>query len=409
MPSIVVIFLTVFLDLVGFGIVLPQLPIYSKDFGASGFMVGAIISSFSLMQLIFSPIWGHLSDRIGRRPVLLVSIGCSALSYAMFALGSAQTGNLALMILLASRAFAGICGANITVAQACIADVSSPENRSKNMGLIGMAFGFGFIFGPAIGAFSFKWLGMTGPGWVAASLCALNFLLALVILPETRKPASAHVPPRPRLQQWAHTFGTPKLGFLVVIFFLATFCFTCFETTLPLLVSHILHLDLGHDDHAKAIVGYLFAYSGIIGAFVQGGVIGRLVKAVGEPKLIAASLVLVALALGPMPFVHGYPSLLALLALLAIGSALTRPPLFGMISNLAPAHEQGATLGVTQSAGSLARIFGPVFTASLFDSSPALPYVICAGISLLTGIVAWQRLARAESVGVPGTPLAEKP
>jgi multidrug resistance protein len=384
------------IDLVGFGIVLPLLPIYSKDFGASGFIVGAIIAAFSLMQFIFSPIWGHLSDRVGRRPILLMSVAGSAVSYALFAVGSAQTGHLALYVLLASRVFAGICGANITVAQACIADISPPEERSKRMGLVGMAFGLGFIFGPAIGGIAFKFLGMTGPGWVAAGLCAANFLLALIILPETLQPSSTHVPPRPRLQQWAHTLRTPKIGMLVAIFFLATFCFTCFETTLPLLLSQILHLDIEHDDHSKAVVGYLFAYSGIIGAIIQGGVIGRMVKALGEPKLIAISLGMVALALGPMPFVHGYPTLLALLALLAIGSALTRPPLFGMLSNLTPAREQGATIGVAQSAGSLARIVGPIFTASLFYTSPALPYLICGGLSLVTGLIAWHHLARHE-------------
>jgi len=305
-----------------------------------------------------------------------------------------------LAVLLASRVFAGLCGANITVAQACIADISPPEQRSKKMGLVGMAFGLGFIFGPALGGISYKFFGITGPGWVAAGLCAANFLLAFIILPETLKPSSEHVPSRPRLQQWGHTLGTPKVGLLVVIFFLATFCFTCFETTLPLLVSHLLHLDLEHNDHSKVIVGYLFAYSGIIGAIIQGGVIGRLVKVLGEPKLIAASLVLVALGLGPMPFAHGWASLLIILALLSSGSALARPPVFGLLSILTPAHEQGATIGVAQSAGSLARIVGPVFAASLFEPWPALPYLICSGISLLTGIIAWQSLGRPEALAL---------
>src|SRR5258706_6801733 len=199
-PSLLVIFLTVFIDLIGFGIVLPLLPIYSRNFGASGFMIGLIMASFSAMQFIFAPAWGRLSDRIGRRPVLLVSTAGAAASYAVFALGSALTGQTALIVVLVSRILAGICGANITVAQAYIADITHPENRSKRMGLIGMAFGLGFIFGPALGAVSLKVFGMMGPGWVAAAMCAANFLLAFMILPESWKPGSDHVPvpSRPR-------------------------------------------------------------------------------------------------------------------------------------------------------------------------------------------------------------------
>jgi DHA1 family tetracycline resistance protein-like MFS transporter len=228
-------------------------------------------------------------------------------------------------------------------------------------------------------------------------LCTANFVLAFFILPETLRPSSEHVPARPHWNQWAHTLKTPRISLLVVIFFLATFCFACFETTLPLLLSHLLHLDYKSDDHAKAVVGYMFAYSGIIGALVQGGAIGRLVKMLGEPKLIALSLVIVAASLAPMPYIHGWTSVLVALGLLAIGTSLTRPPVFGMLSNLAPAGEQGATIGVAQSAGSLARIVGPIFAASLFDYSPALPYLICAGISLVAGVITWQLLCRQKT------------
>src|SRR5438552_6380606 len=236
-PSLAIIFLTVFIDLIGFGIVLPLLPIYSRNFGAGGFMIGFIMASFSLMQFLFAPAWGRLSDRIGRRPVLLVSTAGAAMSYAVFALGSNLTGQAALIVVLGSRILAGICGANITVAQAYIADITPPEHRSRRMGLIGMAFGLGFIFGPVLSGVGMKLFGITGPGWIAASLCGANFFFALARLPESWRPTSEHVAQRPRFTQWVHTFRLPRIGLLIVVFFLATFCFTCFETTLGLLVS----------------------------------------------------------------------------------------------------------------------------------------------------------------------------
>src|SRR6059058_3808712 len=201
-PSVLVVFLTVFIDLIGFGIVLPLLPLYNRDFGASGLLIGIIQASFSAMQFLFAPGWGRLSDRIGRRPVLLVSTAGAAISYAVFAMGCGLTGKTALWVLLGSRMFAGICGANITVAQAYIADITPVEERSKRMGLIGMAFGLGFVCGPPLASLGIWLFGFRGPGWLAAGLCAANFLLALAILSESWKPSSEHVPTRPHLEQW---------------------------------------------------------------------------------------------------------------------------------------------------------------------------------------------------------------
>jgi predicted MFS family arabinose efflux permease len=293
------------------------------------------------------------------------------------------------------------------------------------MGLIGMAFGLGFIFGPALGGVSWKLFGLTGPGWVAAGLCAANFLLAWAILTESWSPACEHAAARPRLNQWAHTMGHPKIAVLIVVFFLATFCFSSFETTLGLLVARNFELDTKKGDDAWT-VGFLFAYCGIVAAFVQGGAIGRAVKAMGEPKLIAFSLMLVAISMAPLPFIHGHDpiswhifvtkaglpwiNLLFFLALLAIGSGLTRPPVFGLISNLTPAHEQGATIGIAQSAGSFARIFAPIFAAALFEHYPARPYLICSGISLLAALLAWQSLCRRDIAMAPAAvPSAEEP
>jgi len=313
-PSVFVIFLTVFIDLVGFGIVVPLVPVYSKHLvpdciqplWAQGIAIGVIIASFSAMQFIFSPIWGRLSDRHGRRPILLISTAGAALSYVFFAFSAMlQNHTVALCVMVVSRAFAGLFGGNITVAQAYIADITPPDQRSKRMGLIGMAFGLGFIFGPAIGGISLKHIGGAGPGAIAAGLCAANFLLALWILTESHRPTSEHAAQRPHLDQWKHTLMQPKVGLLVVVFFLATFCFSCFESTLPLLVSENFRIDIQQDETSASTVAYLFVYCGLIGALVQGGAIGRLVKKLGEPRLIALSLVFTPVSLALFPFFRG--------------------------------------------------------------------------------------------------------
>jgi MFS family permease len=414
-PSVLIIFLTVFVDLIGFGIILPQLPLYAKSYHANGFELGLLMASFSAMQFLFAPWWGHLSDRMGRRPVLLVSIAGSVVAYAWFAIATRFEGATALWMIIVSRVFAGICGANITVAQAYIADITPPEQRSKRMGLIGMAFGLGFIFGPWIGGHSADWFGGGGPGWVASALCAADLLLAFFILSESWTPSAEHVARRPRFAQWRHTLRQPTIGLLVAIFFLATFCFTCFELTLGLIISRNFCLDLQLTDDlkiAQRIAGTLFMYSGIVSAFVQGGPVGRLVKSMGERKLITVSLFLTGLSLALVPLVHGdihqsgelswrllfssrggaWWALLGVLALLAIGTGLTRPPLFGLLSILAPVNEQGATIGIAQSAGSLARILGPMFTGIVFQLHPSLPYMVCAGIAIATGVISWQKL-----------------
>ena len=404
-----VIFLTVFIDLIGFGIIVPLIPSYSEHFGAHGALIGLIFASYSAMQFIFSPIWGRLSDRHGRRPILLISTAGAAVSYMVFARSTGlENHTAALWLMVVSRMFAGICGGNITVAQAYIADITPPAERSKKMGLIGMAFGLGFILGPFIGGESLRHLGDTGPGWVAAGLCAANFLLALFILTESHKPDSAEAPPRPHLDQWAHTLRQPRVGLLVVVFFLATFCFSCFESTLALLVGANFHLDFKRDATSASTVAYLFVYCGLIGALVQGGAIGRLVKKMGEPRVIALSLVLTAASFAWIPFLKGTSNLswrlllqhdglpwvwlLLALALLSVGTSLTRPPLFGLLSNLTPDNEQGATIGVAQGAGSLARILGPIFATALLAWSPALPYLTCAVVLLGTTVLVVQRL-----------------
>lgn len=428
-PSIFIIFLTVFIDLVGFGIVVPLLPLYTRDFGAQGIIIGIIFAAYSFMQFIFSPIWGRFSDRVGRRPILLMSTAGACVSYVIFGFASGLANHaMALGLIILSRVLAGACGGNITVAQAYVADITPPEKRSKMMGIVGMAIGLGFVFGPGIGAASLSTgLGLTGPGWVAACLSASNFILAFSILPESRKADSEHARSRPHFDQWIHTLTRPKVGLLVIVFFLATVCFSCFEATLSLLVSDNFHLEI---ISAGKTAGYLIVFVGFVGAMFQGGATGRLVKKFGEPKLIMASLLLTGIALILVPFMQGssalswriifqsagwpWVKLIIALCVLAIGSNLARPPIFGMISNLTEAHEQGATIGVAQGSGSLARIIGPIFAtafysikslphwlaapleslSSAFARPGMLPYLTCGVLAILTGLLALQRLSK---------------
>jgi MFS family permease len=382
---LLVIFLTVFIDLIGFGICLPLLPKYAERYGAQGWQIGAAMGVYSLMQLVFAPWWGQLSDRIGRRPVLLVSNFGSIIAYGLFGLSASYIGDTGFWILIGSRIFAGICGANLSVASAYIADVTTPEKRSKGMGLIGMAFGLGFILGPVIGSQAFKHFGLAGPGAVAAGICALNFLLGCFIVPETRKKDAAPAIRRPRFAQIRHVLGMKEVGFLIGIYFLGTFAFTAFESTLPLLLDTKLHYDEEH-------VGYVFAFCGIMAAMVQGGGIGRLVKSFGERRLIGSSLLVVAVSLVLMPLANSLPTMLAALAVFAIGSGINRAPTMGLISQLSPTDEQGTTLGIAQSAGTLARVLGPTVATTLYDLWLPAPYLACATIALLAGLLAVLRL-----------------
>ncbi|MEI6655578.1 MAG: MFS transporter [Verrucomicrobiota bacterium] len=400
-----VIFLTVFLDLVGFGVVIPILPIYAHDNAAKGWEIGAIMGVYSLMQFVCSPLWGRWSDRIGRRQPMLIGTLGATFAYAVFALGSGMPGRLALGVFFASRMLAGFFGANLSVAQAAIADITPPEQRSRRMGLIGMAFGLGFILGPWLGGVSLKHFGVAGPGWVAAAFCGLNFLLALVWLPETHRKTSEHAAPLPHLAQWRRSLGHPQIGLVVMVFFLSTFAFACFETTLGLLVSHNFHLDYKGKD--ATTIGNLFMFTGFIGVLAQGGMYRPLLKRMGEAGLIALCLLLYGVSLATLPWITTWGPLCGWLAVLGFASSLSRPPIFGLISRLTPATEQGATLGVAQAVGSLARIAGPVFAGVFFMMHPAWPYVACAAMALFTCAVVVSKLLPSLRAHAAAQPVAD--
>src|SRR5262249_41992508 len=363
---LIIIFTTVFIDLVGFGIVIPVLPFYAEGtaFNATPRMVGLLFASYSIMQLIFSPVLGRLSDKYGRRPVLLLSIIGTGIGFLI--LGLATT----VWMLFIGRILDGITGGNISTAQAYIADITTEENRAKGMGLIGAAFGLGFIFGPAIGGILSHW-GIHVPFFFAAALCFANALLLFFTLPETvtaDHPAKHSAAGGRSLGHIVASFKQPKLAFVLVIYFLFIVAFSIMTTSFSLYTMFRFGYDAQH-------TGYLFAYVGLIAVIIQGGLIGRLVKRFGEIPLVIFGALCFAISLFAVPFVGpaagGLGALLIGGGVFSMGNSLATPALTSLASKSVGPAQQGVVLGVTQSTASLARAVGPSLTAILISSSIA--------------------------------------
>jgi DHA1 family tetracycline resistance protein-like MFS transporter len=407
--ALTIVFLVVFIDLLGFGIVIPLLPRYGDRYvkvllpsagesggesRAAGAVLGLLMASFSAMQFFFAPIWGRISDRIGRRPILLVGLTGSVLFYLLFGYASdlpEASAALALTLLFVSRIGAGVAGATIATAQAVIADCTTPERRKHGMALIGAAFGIGFTFGPLVGFASLFWFpehhGVIG--YSAAGLSLIALLLGIVLLPETR-----HFEEAPPLQRrwldWRtarEVLSRPALAPIVLVFFLATFGFGSFEPTLALLIKD----SLGLDERDSFLV---FAYVGLVLVMTQGFLYRRLANRFSEVTFMALGIFLMALGLVMLGGVtwlawHGsaaWGTLLGLMlvsmTLAVIGFAFLTPSAQALVSRRSDPAKQGEILGVNQSAASLARILGPIFGLSLYKltASHLLPYIFGAAL-----------------------------
>jgi DHA1 family tetracycline resistance protein-like MFS transporter len=379
--SLLLIFLVIFFDLLSFGIVIPILPYYSKNFGASAFALGWLMASYSIAQFLFAPVWGALSDRFGRRPILLFTILGSA--GAMLLTGLADN----LYFLFAARILAGFFAANISTATAYITDITPPEQRAKGMGIVGAGYGLGFIFGPAIGGV-LSVHSYALPILCAAGLALFNFFFALLFLAEPEKKKGFE-----KKFQWqgmSAALAQEKTAFPIGLFFLSTLAFTQLEVVFGLFVLE--KFSFGPRD-----AGWLLAGMGIVSAFLQGGLIGRLAKKFGESYLLITGFFFFSFSLIGASFAPSVGMFAISLLGIAVGSGLVNPSLSSLASKGAPEDKRGLIMGMYQSAGSFARIVGPPAAGYIFDrwnpSSPIFFSGLLMGLGFFLALLGKKRFA----------------
>jgi DHA1 family tetracycline resistance protein-like MFS transporter len=365
--SLAVLFLTVFIDLIGFGMVIPLLPFYAREYGASGTTVGMVAGIYSIMQFFFAPVWGRISDRIGRRPVILISLMASCSGYFLFAFSHS------LILLFLSRIIAGVGGANIGTAQAYIADKTTPENRAKGMGIIGAAFGLGFIFGPPLSG-ALSWVGtrhgMPGnllPGLGAGSLSFAALLIAFLVLGESKAPdlrPRSGIPPQFDKRVWSEMAAHGLLLSVMTSLFITLLAVAGMETSVTLHARDRFHF-------ALLDLIWFFSFMGVIVAVIQGGLIGRLAKRFGEKTLVAVGAASFTLGLALVPIVWRVPMLYVVAFFIAVGQGLSYPSLTSLVTKASPASEHGSMLGLASGVGSLARFLGPIWCGFLYDYAQA--------------------------------------
>lgn len=384
-----VLFLIVVVDLLGFGIVIPLLPFYAEHFTATPTEVGFLMAIYSAAQFIAAPFWGRLSDRIGRRPVLLVSIFGAAVAYT--ALGFADS----LVTIFAARALSGFMAGNISTAFAYVADVTTKENRAKGMGLIGAAFSIGFILGPAMGGLLAGSDPATAdfqtPSFAAAALSLLAFTLGLFFLKESLSAESrAQANARTRVARFkalGDALRTPGIGVLIVLAFLSTLVFAGLEATFAMWSRR--QFGWGPEQN-----GYLFALIGILGAIVQGGLMGRLAKKFSVEWLIVGGAVALSLGLAVVPLVNTVPQLVAAMVVAGLGFSIMSPALNTAISVRGESDVQGGLMGVTRSATTMSRMVGPALAGLAFGFlGRDAPYVAGTAIMLIVAIIGFRALA----------------
>ncbi|HEX9632405.1 MAG TPA: MFS transporter [Gemmatimonadales bacterium] len=380
-----VIFLTVFIDLAGFGLILPVLPYYAEQFGAVGIGYGALIGIFSLMQFVATVVLGGLSDRIGRRPVLLASILVGAVGYTIF--GAAASYGW----LIVARAISGFSGGNISVAQAYIADVTSPAERSRGMGLIGAAFGLGFIVGPGMGAAAAHFGGLRAVGFVAAGLCLVNFVSAYFVLHESLRHEHRAARPLVDTTHLVRGIREPRFRPAFLVFGVIPFAFSGYIVALPLFMEQSFGWGSGQ-------LGVFFTVVGVIAASVQGYLFGKIQRHARDVALISLGVAGMAIGIMAIPLAHRGLAIYPWVVILAFGNSVAAPALTGLISRLAGPAEQGAMMGAAQALTAIGRFSGPLLFGYLYDTAgPTVAFVV-AGLVM---VVAWLVTLRIQDPGEP--------
>ena len=395
-----IIFLTILIDMIGFGIVIPVLPIYAETFQATPWQNGLLVASFSFAQFLAAPLWGKVSDRIGRKPVLFVSIVGTAVGFVLMGIA----GSLAMLFV--ARILSGAAGGNIGTAQAYLADISTREERSKAMGLLGAAFGLGFVFGPALGGVVGKFFGLHAPFLVAAALAIINAVLVLTRLPESLPPERRGGGSRESIFAVFQHCDRGAYTTVTATYFCLITGFSMMTTIYALLLFHRFSLDALH-------TGGMLAMVGLVGAIIQGGLIGPLVRTFGEARLATVGAIILAASLFALPLATGVGTLIAFSLGVAVGNSLLMPTLTGIASRSVEESWQGRALGLLQSAGSLARWIGPALAGwfLMFDVGRATHFyartplwagAALVGISVLFTL-ALPRTKAAPDPRVPGT------
>jgi multidrug resistance protein len=366
---LLIIFLTILVNLIGFGIIIPLLPFYAETFGASPLQIGLLFAVFSLCQLFAAPVLGDWSDKYGRRPILILSLLGTVVSFAMLAMAQSFT------MLFIARIVDGLSGGNISTARAYVADVTEPKDRARAYGLIGVAFGLGFILGPALSGVLAK-ISMTAPIWVAAGITAVATVMAWLWLPETvhRAHAGSGLP----FKNLATLMRRPNLRRVLAIDFVYWLAFAVFQTTFALFAARRFNFDAPQ-------TGYFFAAFGLLGAVVQGAMIRPVVNRFGDKATFIAGLLCGAIGLIATALTHSVGLFALSLVPLALGIGFGHPTMTSLVSRAARGDEQGRVQGAASAVESLGRTIGPMWgSATLQRFGEGTPYVTAAGFLLLT-------------------------
>ncbi len=377
-PGLGVLFSVIVVDLIGFGLVVPILPFWAERYGASGLMLGILLSSHALAQFLFAPVWGRLSDRVGRRPVMLVTIAGTAL--ALLALGLAQS----LAGIFAARLLAGVFGSNVSVATAYLTDVTDEADRTRWMGMIGASFAVGFTLGPPLGGVLSR-VSHEAPMFVAAAMAALNFVWATVKLREPERRAER---PKPDLTSRLDVLRAPMIGRVCFIYLCFSLAVTQLETTFAFFMLHRFGFDeLG--------VGLVMLGMAVVMGGIQGGGMKRLAERFPEQRLVVVGLAFMTVAFAMIPSSGTVAWLMLPLGIAAVGRGVSQPPMMSLVSLASDEGSRGLVMGVFQSTASAARIVGPVAAGLLYDHGTALPYWTAAGLTAIGLAVALPMSAQA--------------